>query len=242
MFTQLRSAAGLLFVAAVVAGAARPVPPGLRRPANRVPTPRTPTPSATAAAVVPPGPYAIVVTHGAPGLIVDIADDLQAQVDATATASCRSSSPIEPSHCPWTCLNDLVYCSTVTSTSVRCSEQCHRVVKTMPQDQAPSWRSRSSPDDQHIAVSAITRGTARTPARTPGTATSTRISVTPPITLTSSATRRRTRRWPVGWHGTEIIDAVGNECGDLRQLGGGRLCRLVPRDPQHRRHAPGHGV
>lgn len=225
MFAQLRSTAVLAGVVALLAGcSSATVSTSTPRPttAPRTPTPATPTATPTGAPV-PAGPYAVVVTNvPRTGSTYDVLLlDLQGQVVARVTARLPLLKPNQTVELPLaSSSNDLVYYLD-GDTDIRSLSPAGAtaLVKTIPEGTTSSLSFAVSPDDQRVAVALIQQAADHTKDRGHGYVENLADSGNHLDLFSNTATDAI--RWPVGWHGNDIIDAVGNQCGGYGGNGGG---------------------
>lgn len=225
MVAQLRSAAALLFVVALMAGCSSatvvtPTP----HPTSALKTPTAlPSPSAVP---IPPGPYAVVVTNAMrQGATYDIMlIDLQGQVVARVTAKLPLLKPNQTITLPLvSASNDVVYYLD-GDTDIRSlsAAGATSLVKTIAAGSGSIMAFAVSPDDQRIAVALITQ--ASDPSKDSGRGYVEDLADTGNHVDLFSNTSTDAFRWPAGWHGADIIDAVGNQCGGYYGTSDGTQC------------------
>jgi hypothetical protein len=216
MQRQLRSAVVLLFAPAMLSSCSAASATTTASPTAR-PTPTAehtlfPTPSATPA--VPPGPYAVIVTNAARvGSTYDVLlIDVLGHVVARVTAKLPLLKPNQTIQLPLASSSgDLVYYldgdTTIRSLS---PSGTTALVKTIPDGSSSIVAFAVSPDDQRIAVSLINQASDTTHNSGHGyveglTDGANRVNL-------FSNTAADALRWPIGWHGTQVVDGAG-QCG-----------------------------
>ena len=215
MQRQLRSAAVLLFVPALLASCSAAQATATTTPTPRpasTPTPAAATPSPTPA--VPPGPYAVIVSN-APrvGSTYDvILIDVLGHIVARVTAKLPLLKPNQTLQLPLVSASgDLAYYldgdTTIRSLS---PSGASAPVKTIPDGSSSIIAFAVSPDDQRIAVSLIKQGSDLAHNTGRGyveglTDGANRVNL-------FNNTAQDAFRWPVGWHGAQVVDGVGIQC------------------------------
>ncbi len=236
MFAQLRSVTVLLFTAVLLAGCSTATVSSTTRPTapkTAAPTAAAPTPSATP---IPAGPYAVVVTN-APraGATYDILlVDTQGQVVTRVTAKLPLLKPNQTITLPLvSASNDLVYYLD-GDTDIRSLTPAGATapVKTIAAGTGSILGFAVSPDDQRIAVSLINQASDQSKDTGHGYVEDLVDSANHVDLFDNTSTD--SLRWPLGWHGTDIVDAVERR-GWVRGL---QLGRLVPRHQQRDRRPP----
>jgi hypothetical protein len=216
MFAQLRFVAAVMLsgVAIMTAGCGpSPVAPSTPHPTA---APKTPTavPSPSVAAI-PPGPYGVVVTN-APrqGASYDILlIDLQGQVVTRITAKLPLLKANETIALPLvSASNDLVYYLD-GDTDIRslAPSGATALVKSIAAGSRSILTFAVSSDDQRIAVALINQASDATKDNSRGYVEDL-ADAGNHVDLFSN-TSVDAIRWPSGWHGSDIVDAVGNQCG-----------------------------
>ncbi len=214
MFAQLRSVAVLLVAVGFVAGCS---PATVTTPTSRPTTaPKTPTatPSASpspSAVAIPPPPYAVVVTNTSrQGATYDILlINVQAQVVTRVTAKLPLLKPNQTITLPLvSASNDLVYYLD-GDTDIRSLAPTGptAVVKTIAAGTSSILGFAVSPDDQRIAVSLINQASDQSKDTGRGYVEDLADSANHVSLFNNTSTD--SVRWPVGWHGTDIVDAAG---------------------------------
>ncbi len=215
MFAQVRPLVTMALVATLLAGcsSASVTTPTVHPSASPQRTP-TPVPSSSAAPI-PPGPYAVVVTNvprtGANYDVVLI--DVHGQVVTRVTAKLPLLKPNQTVSLPLvSASNDLVYYLD-GDTAIRSLSPAGAtaLVKTIGAGSTSILGFAVSPDDQRIAVSLINQASDASKDTGHGYVEN----------LTDGAnhvdlfnnTALDSLRWPVGWHGTDVVDAVGTSAG-----------------------------
>jgi hypothetical protein len=218
MRAQLRSMAVPVSVIALLAGCS-PATVATSKPRSTTAPPTftaAPSPSATATAVaVPPGPYAVVVTNTSrQGSTYDILlVDLQGEVVTRVTARLPLLKPNQTVQLPLvSASNDLVYYRD-GDTDIRALSAggATSLAKTIPQGASSNMSFAVSPDDQRIAVALINEASDAT--KDTGRGYVENLADAGNHVDLFANTSLDALRWPAGWHGTDIIDAVGNQCG-----------------------------
>jgi hypothetical protein len=176
----------------------------------------TPSPVASATPVaVPPGPYAVVVTNTSrQGSTYDVLIiDLQGEIVTRVTARLPLLKPNQTLQLPLvSASNDLVYYRD-GDTDIRSltAGGVTTLAKTIPQAASSNMSFAVSPDDQRIAVALINESSDAT--KDSGRGYVENLADSGNHLNLFSNTSLDALRWPVGWHGSDIIDAVGNQCG-----------------------------
>lgn len=227
MFAQPRSLAVLLFVVAMMAGCSSATV--ATATPHLTTAPKTPTAVASpspSAVPIPPGPYAVVVTN-APrqGASYDIMlIDLQGQVITRVTAKLPLLKPNQTATLPLvSASNDVVYYLD-GDTDIRSLSPtgATALVKTIAAGSGSILAFAVSPDDQRIAVALIDQASDAT--KTSGHGYVEDLADSGNHVNLFSNTSADAFRWPAGWHGTDIVDAVGNQCGGPYGSGNSGVC------------------
>lgn len=223
MLRQLRPIAVLLFVASVTAGCSSPpaATPTPTQQATATPGVHTPVPSASAVAV-PTGPYAVVVTNSPRlGGTYDVAlIGVQGQVVTRVTAKLPLLKGNQTVELPLvSASNDLVYYRD-GDTDIRSLSPAgvSALVKAIAQGSISILAFAVSPDDQRIAVSLISQ--ASDPNRNSSRGYVEDLADSANHVDLFSNTAGDAIRWPVGWHGSDIVDAAGTQCGGYGSASG----------------------
>ncbi len=213
MTGQLTTATALLFVAATLAGCGSPAstPPARQTAAPRTPS-AVPSPSA---APVPSGPYAVVVSNSPrQGSSYDVMlIDLQGAVVTRVTAKLPLLKPNQTLQLPLvSASNDLVYyLDGDTEIHSLAPTGATALAKSIPAGSTSILAFSVSPDNQRIAVSLVNQST--NASKDTGRGYVEDLADAGNHVDLFNNTSIDAFRWPVGWHGTDVIDAVGNNCG-----------------------------
>ncbi len=224
MLRQLSPVAVLLVTAAAVAGCSSP-PASTPTPtprASATPLLQTPVPSASAVAV-PTGPFAVVVTNSPrQGATYDVVlIGVQGQIITRVAAKLPLLKANQTVELPLvSASNDLVYYLD-GDTDIRSLSPtgATALVKTIAQGSSSILAFAVSPDDRRIAVSLINQ--ASDPNKDSGRGYVEDVADTANHVDLFSNTAADAFRWPVGWHGSAIVDAVGSNCGGYGNAGAG---------------------
>jgi hypothetical protein len=218
MQRQLRSVGVLLFVPALLAScSAAPAIAKGNATARPTPTP-TPTPVASTPSpspVVPPGPYAVIVTNSArQGSTYDVLlVDVLGHIIGRVTAKLPLLKPNQDLQLQLvSATNDLVYYLD-GDTAIRSLSPAgaDTLVKTIPQGASSILGFAVSPDDQRIAVSLINESLDS--SKNSGHGYVENLGDGANHVNLFSNTASDAARWPVGWHGAEVVDGAGGQCG-----------------------------
>jgi hypothetical protein len=227
MFARLPSVALSLVAAALVAGcSSATVPTATPRPTTALKTP-APTPVSSPSAVpIPPGPYAVVITNQPrQGATYDVMlIDLQGQVVARVTAKLPLLKPNQTVTLPLVgASNDLVYYLD-GDTDIRSLSPsgATALVKTIAAGSKSILAFAVSPNDQRVAVALINQASDFT--KDSGRGYVENVADTGNHVDLFSNTALDSIRWPVGWHGADIVDAVGTQCGGPYGSANSSLC------------------
>jgi len=170
-------------------------------------------PSASAVAV-PIGPVAVVVTNSSrQGATYDVVlIGVQGQIVTRVTAKLPLLKANQTVELPLvSASNDLVYYLD-GDTDIRSLSPSGvtALVKTIAQGSGSILAFAVSPDDRRIAVSLINQ--ASDPNKDSGRGYVEDVAATSNHVDLFSNTAADAFRWPVGWHGSAIVDAVGGNC------------------------------
>jgi hypothetical protein len=216
MFAQVRPVATMVLAATLLAGcSSASVTTSTPRPSS---SPKSPAPTSVlspSAAPIPPGPYAVVVTNGPrQGAGYDILlINLQGQVVTRVTAKLPLVKANQTVTLPLvSASNDRVYYLD-GDTDIRSLSPSGAtvVVKSIAAGSTSIVAFAVSPDDQRIAVALINQGA--DVKKDTGRGYVEDLGDTGSHVDLFSNTGLDSIRWPVGWHGSDIIDAVGTQCG-----------------------------
>ncbi len=215
MLRQLSPVGVLILAAAAMAGCGSPPPSTPTPPPRASSTPRlqTPVPSASAVAV-PTGPFAMVVTNSPrQGATYDVVlIGVQGQIVTRVTAKLPLIKANQTVELPLvSASNDLVYYLD-GDTDIRSLSPtgATALVKTIAQGSNSILAFAVSPDNQRIAVSLINQAT--DPNKDSGRGYVEDVADTANHVNVFSNTAADAFRWPVGWHGSAVVDAVGSNC------------------------------
>ncbi|MDQ6847814.1 MAG: hypothetical protein M3019_09595 [Candidatus Dormibacteraeota bacterium] len=215
MLRPFSPVAMLLAAAAAMAGCSSP--PASTPTLTPRPTPtlrlQTPVPSASAVAI-PSGPYAVVVTNtprqGATYDVVLIG--VQGQIVTRVTAKLPLLKANQTVELPLvSASNDLVYYLD-GDTEIRSLSPtgATALVKTIAPGSSSILAFAVSPDDRRIAVSLINQASDQN--KDSGRGYVEDVADTANHVDLFNNTAADAFRWPVGWHGSAIVDAVGGNC------------------------------